>query len=158
MEFRGLRLVQSQMWTMAVMWSKNILFDGLFIKSVSTSGQPARNTDGADTIYSDRITFRNMYIRNGDDAIAIKGNSTNILIEDSTFDKSLGLAFGSVGQYFGEFERIENVVARRITGNGTRYGAYVKTWTGNQVGYPPNGGGGGVGCKSLFDIDNTYRG
>lgn len=26
-----------------------------------------------------------------------------------------------------------------------RYGAYIKTWTGNSTGYPPNGGGGGLG-------------
>lgn len=26
-----------------------------------------------------------------------------------------------------------------------RYGAYIKTWTGNPTGYPPNGGGGGLG-------------
>lgn len=26
---------------------------------------------------------------------------------------------------------------------------YIKTWTGVQEGYPPNGGGGGLGCKSM---------
>jgi hypothetical protein len=29
------------------------------------------------------------------------------------------------------------------------YKAYFKTWTGEQVGYPPNGGGGGLGCESF---------
>jgi galacturan 1,4-alpha-galacturonidase len=106
-----------------------------------------------DTIDADRVTFRNMYIRNGDDAIALKGNSTNILVEDSTFDNSLGLAFGSLGQYDGIFEQVENVTARNIFFNGTRYVSYIKTWTGDVVSYPPNGGGGGIGylrniCKS----------
>ncbi|KAE8323784.1 galacturan 1,4-alpha-galacturonidase B [Aspergillus sergii] len=141
----GLRMVQSQMWSLAIFWSQNVLVDNFYINSTSSSGEPARNTDGIDTINSDRVTLRNLYIRNGDDAVAIKGNSTNILIEDSTFDNSLGLAFGSVGQYLDVFERIENVTARRIQGNGTRYGSYVKTWTGEQVSYPPNGGGGGTG-------------
>ncbi|KAI8209746.1 polygalacturonase [Colletotrichum sp. SAR 10_77] len=126
-------------------WQVNVLFDGIYINSTSSNGNPARNTDGADTINSDHITFRNMYIRNGDDAIALKGNSTNILIEDSTLDRSLGIAFGSLGQYKGVFERVENVTVRRIKGLKTRYGAYVKTWTGDQVSYPPNGGGGGIG-------------
>ncbi|KXH57868.1 polygalacturonase, partial [Colletotrichum salicis] len=126
MTVRNVRMVQSQMWTMAIMHSQNVLFGGVYINSVTNNGYPARNTDGADTIDSDRITFRNMYIRNGDDAIAIKGNSTNILIEDSTVDHSLGIAFGSVGQYKGECERVENVTVRRIKGLGTRHGAYCE--------------------------------
>ncbi|EQB59401.1 hypothetical protein CGLO_00213 [Colletotrichum gloeosporioides Cg-14] len=162
MTVRNLRMVQSQMWTMTIMWSKNVLFDGIYINSTSSNGYPARNTDGADTINSDHITFRNMYIRNGDDAIALKGNSTNILIEDSTLDRSLGIAFGSLGQYKGVFERVENVTVRRIKGLKTRYGAYVKTWTGDQVSYPPNGGGGGIGylrnaTLSDFNLTQTQQ-
>ncbi|KAI8158979.1 Alpha-L-rhamnosidase rgxB [Colletotrichum sp. SAR 10_70] len=162
MAVRNLRMVQSQMWTMTIMWSKNVLFDGIYINSTSSNGYPARNTDGADTINSDHITFRNMYIRNGDDAIALKGNSTNILVEDSTFDRSLGIAFGSLGQYKGVFEKVENVTVRRIKGLKTRYGAYVKTWTGDQVSYPPNGGGGGIGylrnaTLSNFNLTQTQQ-
>ncbi|KAI9157877.1 Glycoside hydrolase family 28 [Paramyrothecium foliicola] len=154
--FKDLRMVQSQMWTLLVTRSKNIVFDGLFIRSESSSKQPARNTDGADTLNSNAITFRNTYIRNGDDAIAIKGNSTNILIEDCTFENSLGLAFGSLGQYPGAQERVENIVARRLTLDGTRHAAYIKTWTGEQVGYPPNGGGGGTGyIRNISLVDFT---
>ncbi|KAJ0295883.1 hypothetical protein COL516b_012129 [Colletotrichum fioriniae] len=132
---------------MAIMHSQNVLFDGVYINSTSNNGYPARNTDGADTIDSDRITFRNMYIRNGDDAVAIKGNSTIILIEDSTMDHSLSIAFGSLGQYKNGIEHVENVTMGRIKGLGTRHGAYVKIWTGDQVSYPPNEGGGGIGCE-----------
>jgi hypothetical protein len=39
------------------------------------------------------------------------------------------------------------VTATNITCHKTLHGAYVKTWTGQQVGYPPNGGGGGLGCE-----------
>lgn len=140
-----LRLVQSQMWSVAIMHSRDVLVDGVYIRSESSSGQPARNTDGYDTIDCDGVTFRNLYVRNGDDAIAIKGNSTNILVEDSVFDNSLGLAFGSLGQYVGTTEVVENVTARNIFCNGTRYASYVKTWSGDVVNYPPNGGGGGTG-------------
>jgi galacturan 1,4-alpha-galacturonidase len=45
----------------------------------------------------------------------------------------------------GVFETVENVTVRNITANGMRYGAYIKTWTGVSTGYPPNGGGGGLG-------------
>lgn len=48
----------------------------------------------------------------------------------------------------GVFEVIENVTARNISITNMRYGAYVKTWTGISKGYPPNGGGGGLGYAS----------
>lgn len=145
------------------MHSRDVLVDGVYIRSESSSGQPARNTDGYDTIDCDGVTFRNLYVRNGDDAIAIKGNSTNILVEDSVFDNSLGLAFGSLGQYVGTTEVVENVTARNIFCNGTRYASYVKTWSGDVVNYPPNGGGGGTGylrnistlCFSLSPLKKT---
>lgn len=53
---------------------------------------------------------------------------------------------GSIGQYDGVFETIENITARDIIFNGTLPAAYVKTWTGEQMGSPLNGGGGGIGC------------
>ena len=36
------------------------------------------STDGANTVYADNIVFNRWSITNGDDAIAIKANSTNI--------------------------------------------------------------------------------
>lgn len=41
----------------------------------------------------------------------------------------LGVAIGSIGQMDGQFEYIENVTAERVTCIGSRYAAYVKTWT-----------------------------
>ena len=37
-----------------------------------------------------------------------------------------------------------------------RYGAYVKTWTGNTTGYPPNGGGGGLGYAANITFEDFY--
>lgn len=31
--------------------------------------------------------------------------------------------------------------------DNTLHALYVKTWTDDQNGYPPNGGGGGLGCE-----------
>lgn len=59
----------------------------------------AIQTDGADTVYADNITFRNWIVDNGDDSISMKANSTNILIENCDFYTGLGLAIGSIGQY-----------------------------------------------------------
>ncbi|KAF8891805.1 pectin lyase fold/virulence factor [Infundibulicybe gibba] len=143
--FSGIRFVQSQFWTMAIKNSEDVLLDGIYINSTSFSRAPARNTDGVDTFFSNRITFRNWTVTGGDDNISLKANSTNILIQDSVFHGGLGVAIGSIGQYPGLFERIENVTAERVVCLGTRYAGYTKSWTGIQQGFPPNGGGGGLG-------------
>jgi galacturan 1,4-alpha-galacturonidase len=161
--FTGLKFVQSQMWTMTVFKSENILMQDIYINSTSHSGSPARNTDGVDTIYSNNIHFDRMTIINGDDSISTKANSTNILITNSTFINGLGVALGSIGQYEGVYEILENITARDIICVKTLHAGYVKTWTGERVGYPPNGGGGGLGCKasspptSLVKLSHTLR-
>jgi galacturan 1,4-alpha-galacturonidase len=132
--------------TMAIVHSKSTLLSNIYVNSTSSSHAPARNTDGADTIYSDLITFDGWIVDNGDDCISLKANSTNIVVKNSTFHRGLGVAIGSIGQYKGVFETIENVTVTGIVSYNTRYAAYIKTWTGDQVGYPPNGGGGGLGC------------
>ncbi|KAK0435475.1 pectin lyase fold/virulence factor [Desarmillaria tabescens] len=143
--FSGIRFVQSQFWTMAIKNSEDVLLEGIYVNSTSNSSEPARNTDGVDTFYSNRITFRNWTVTGGDDDISLKANSTNILIQDSVFHAGFGLSIGSIGQYPGVFERIENVTAERVACLGTSYAGWIKTWTGIQQGYPPNGGGGGLG-------------
>jgi galacturan 1,4-alpha-galacturonidase len=96
-------------------------------------------------MFSSYITFRRWNVDNGDDAIALKANSTNILVEDCVFRRGQGMALGSIGQFPGHYETIENVLVRNLTLIGTKYAGYVKTWTGVQKGVPPNGGGGGTG-------------
>lgn len=112
------------------------------------------NTDGADTMFSSHITFSNWIVDNGDDSISAKANSTDITISNCTFHNGLGIAIGSIGQYKGEFETVERINAKDISFLNTLHAAYFKTWTGEQVGYPPNGGGGGLGCKSLCFLYN----
>jgi uncharacterized protein YjdB len=48
-------------------------------------------------------------VYNGDDSISLKADSKNITITNSKFYNGLGIAIGSIGQYYGAFEVIENV-------------------------------------------------
>jgi galacturan 1,4-alpha-galacturonidase len=146
------------MWTLTVHSSHNVLLEDIYVNSTSKNRTPARNTDGADTMFSSFITFRRWIIDNGDDGIALKANSTNIVIEDSTFMRGQGLALGSIGQYPGKYETLENVLVRNLTLVGTKYAGYVKTWTGVQKGYPPNGGGGGLGMIRNISKSTDYDG
>jgi hypothetical protein len=106
-------------------------------------------------------------VYNGDDSISLKGNSTDITITNSHFYNGLGIALGSIGQYKDQFETIERFTVKNIDYHNTLHAVslaalhvkllsdldlsqvYFKTWTDDQNGYPPNGGGGGLGCMSL---------
>ncbi|KAK8044746.1 pectin lyase-like protein [Apiospora rasikravindrae] len=134
--FQGIRFVQSQMWTVTVIHSENILMEDIYVNSTDTKQEvgfdfSSLNTDGADTVYANNITFRRWVVDNGDDSIALKANSTNILIEDCRFHTGLGVAIGSIGQYPGAYETIENVTARNIQIlDRMRYGVYNFTLEG----------------------------
>ncbi|KEP45097.1 polygalacturonase/glycoside hydrolase family protein [Rhizoctonia solani 123E] len=95
--FQGIRFVQSQMWVMTVAHSEDVLLEDIYVSIKSNSSAGTRNTDGANTLDSNRITFRNWEVNNGDDSIAIKANSTNILMENMVFPGGNGVAIGSIG-------------------------------------------------------------
>ncbi len=141
---------------MTVIHSENVLLQDIYVNSTSNTSAPTLNTDGADTIYANNISFKRWSVTNGDDSISPKANSTNIHISNCTFYHGVGFALGSIGQYDGVFERIENFTAENVVFHNTLHAAYVKTWTGQQVGYPPNGGGGGIGCKNSSHSSTHY--
>lgn len=151
---KRMNFVQSQMWTMATTWSHNLLFEDIYVNNTSSSDQNTLNTDGVDTIYSDNITFNRWDVTCGDDNIALKGNSSNIYVYDSVFRGGQGFAIGSLGQYNGAWEYIDNFYASNITMHDTTYAIYLKTWPGNQNGYPPNGGGGGLGHGQHITLED----
>ena len=129
---------------MTVMRSENVLIQYIYINSTSIVPRKGSNTDGADTMYVKDITFRRWTVANGDDGISIKANSTHVTVEDPIFHGG-AVALGSIGQYMGVYEVIEDVMIRNITYLGGFAPVYAKAWTGKQKGYPPNGGGGGIG-------------
>ncbi|KAK3676759.1 hypothetical protein LTR78_003536 [Recurvomyces mirabilis] len=159
--FEGIRFVQSQMWTMTIIHSNNVLMENIYVNSTDLEHPvgfefSSLNTDGADTIYADNITFRGWTVDNGDDSISTKANSTNILIENCDFYTGLGVAVGSIGQYKDRFEIVENVTVRNVSINHMRYGVYFKTWTGVSSGYPPNGGGAGLGYAANLTFEDFH--
>ncbi|KAF2165295.1 glycoside hydrolase family 28 protein [Zasmidium cellare ATCC 36951] len=160
----GLNFYQSQMWTMSIINSSDLHLDSITINNSDARpghGYP-QNTDGADTLFSNNITFTNWTVESGDDAISCKANSTNIHIANCTFHHTNGLAMGSIAQYNDNFEIIENVTATNISFYDSTQAAYLKTWAGIPSGnntygpYPPNAGGGGRGyIKNLTFFDFT---
>ena len=83
--------------------------------------------------------MRNWDVTCGDDNISLKANSSNVLVQDSVFHGGNGVAIGSIGQYPGVYEFIANFTAERVTAIGSAYAGYLKTWTGVEQNFPPNG-------------------
>ncbi|USW56092.1 Putative glycoside hydrolase, family 28, pectin lyase/virulence factor [Septoria linicola] len=152
----GLRFLKPQMWTMTLARSEKVLLQDIYIDATSEARdfRSNVNTDGVDTVYANNITFLRWTIDNGDDSISMKQNSTNIYIANCTFYNGQSLAMGSIGQYPGQIEVIENITAVDIKCVNTGYGARVKTWTGKNKGFPPNGGGGGLGWAKNISFTN----
>lgn len=111
------------------------------------------NADFLRQVYANNITFLRWTVDNGDDSITLKQNSTNIYVADCKFYNGQGIALGSIGQYPGQIEIMENFTARNIECYDTTFGAYLKSWTGLGKGYPPNGGGGGIGYAKNITFD-----
>lgn len=152
------------MWTMTVARSEKLLLQDIYVNNTSEDRdfRSNVNTDGVDTVYANNITFLRWTVDCGDDSISMKQNSTNIYIANSTFHNGIGFAMGSIGQYPGQIEVIENVTAENIITHNSRMGGRVKTWTGLNTGYPPNGGGGGFGyAKNItfrdFQLNNAQQ-
>ncbi|KAG7411082.1 Alpha-L-rhamnosidase rgxB [Fusarium oxysporum f. sp. rapae] len=93
--------------------------------------------------------MNNWTVHNGDDSIALKRNSTDISITNSKFYNGLGIVLGSLGQYYEQLETVQRLNVKNCYFENTLHALYVKTWTDDRNGYPPNGGGGGRGCMLL---------
>ncbi|KAI5287829.1 hypothetical protein KEM52_001409 [Ascosphaera acerosa] len=143
--FHGLRFMRSQMWTLSVIDSEDVLFRDIYVNNLDEKGGHSSNTDGANTMFSNNITFDNWEVINGDDCISTKADSIDIKITNSVLRQGLGIAIGSIGQYKGVTENVEGLHVDNVTFVGTTHAVYFKTWTGESVGVPPNGGGGGRG-------------
>ncbi|KAJ3781190.1 pectin lyase fold/virulence factor [Lentinula aff. detonsa] len=162
-------LIESQpFWCNCVAESEDVLYDGMLCNATNTNPKFAGtnlvpNTDGIDTYRSNNVTLLNWDITCGDDCLAIKGNSTNLLVRNVTCNGGNGIAFGSLGQYANLSDIVENVYMEDLKmvrlpasvqpNMGT--GVYFKTWTGEVNGVPPTGGGGGTGHVRNVTIQNV---
>ncbi|ESK92247.1 glycoside hydrolase family 28 protein [Moniliophthora roreri MCA 2997] len=155
---RDFRIEAQPFWCNTVSHSKNITYDGMLCNATNQDPLYAGknivpNTDGINTYRSDEVTMLNWDITCGDDCLAIKGNSSNVVARNIMCRGGNGIAIGSLGQYSNLSDLVENVLLenatlRRIDSNiqpNMGSGVYFKSWTGSVNGAPPTGGGGGGG-------------
>ncbi|KAM3067558.1 hypothetical protein ACMFMG_000126 [Clarireedia jacksonii] len=135
----------------------NVVFDNINIAGGSSSSNVAKNTDGWDTYRSTDIVIQNSVINNGDDCVSFKPNSTNILVQNLFCNGSHGISVGSLGQYVGEYDIVENIYVYNTSLHNATDGARIKVW--------PNApsalsgdlqGGGGDGRVNNITYDTMY--
>jgi hypothetical protein len=93
------------------------------------------------------LVVENAIIINGNDCVAAKGNTTNLLVKDVTCHQSNGMTIGSVGQYPNMSDYDVNITFEDVRCLNCMDGAYIKTWQGVSASKDSNGdvGGGGRG-------------
>ncbi|KIY49723.1 pectin lyase-like protein [Fistulina hepatica ATCC 64428] len=157
-------------WCNAIAESHDVVYDGMNCNATNSNPAYYGQNAGIDFYRSNRVTAVNWQastenaITNGDDCIAVKGNSTNVFVNNLTCYGGNGIAFGSLGQYWNLSDYVENVLIEdvkilRINESiqpNMEYGVYFKSWTGEIVGVPPTGGGGGTGLVTNVTVRNVY--
>jgi galacturan 1,4-alpha-galacturonidase len=158
---------QPQFWSFWIQDSSNIEISKIYINGTNTdpygnSSNYETNIDGLDSLRVDHLLIKDWQFHGGDDCLAPKGNTTNMVISNMTCVGG-GIAFGSIGQYVDSPDYIYNVTATNISvsqeinpqtgGAAVSGGAYFKSWVGKEEGVPPQGGGGGTGLVSNITFD-----
>ncbi|KAI8932261.1 Exopolygalacturonase [Plenodomus lindquistii] len=146
-----LKFRYSPQWYTFVANSSDVVFSNIDIAGASTSKNPAKNTDGWDTYRSDNIVIQNSLINNGDDCVSFKPNSTNIVVQNLVCNGSHGISVGSLGQYPGEIDIVENIYVYNISMANASDGARIKVWPGASAALSGDlqGGGGGGAVKNI---------
>ncbi|CAI7650739.1 unnamed protein product [Penicillium glandicola] len=156
-----LTLRYSPQWYHFVANSSNVLFDGIDISGFSSSANVAKNTDGWDIYRSTNVVIQNSVINNGDDCVSFKPNVTDILVQNLHCNGSHGISVGSLGQYPGEVDIVENVLVYNISMFNASDGARIKVWPGvaSALSTDLQGGGGSGLVKNItydgMTIDNV---
>ncbi|PWY74993.1 CobW domain protein [Aspergillus heteromorphus CBS 117.55] len=132
----GITQLNSPCWNNFFVRTKDISFDNVYIHAFSTNASAdPKNTDGFDSLNVDGFSVTNMRIDVGDDCFSPKPNTTNIFVQNLWCNNTHGVSMGSIGEYAGELDIIENVYIENVTLLNGEAGARLKAWAGKDVGY-----------------------
>jgi len=125
--------------------SHNVSYKGINIHAFSyNKSAPSSNSDGWDIYRSSLVSITNSTINNSDDCVSFKPNSTDIFVSDLNCNGSHGISVGSLGQYAGETDIVENVFVNNIVMANAQNGARIKVFPGSPNANSTIGGGTGM--------------
>ncbi|KAF6834764.1 exopolygalacturonase [Colletotrichum musicola] len=134
-------------WFNLISNSTDVLISNMDLRAdpwQSLNGVKIANSDGWDTYRSDRVVIQDSFIINTDDCVSFKPNSTNVVVQNMDCTGSHGMSVGSLGQYKGETDIVENLYIYNITMANASDAARIKVWPGIETAFQTllNGGGG----------------
>ncbi|KAI0019637.1 glycoside hydrolase family 28 protein [Xylariomycetidae sp. FL0641] len=132
----GITWRQSSFWHTFVAYSQNITMTNLDMNTTSNSQWNTVNTDGFDSWNTDGVYISNWTVTCGDDCISMKGNSSNIHVENVHCYESGCAVIGSLGNPASTPDNVENVLFNNITCTHSSNAAWIKTYAG--TGYVRN--------------------
>ncbi|KAE9980196.1 hypothetical protein BLS_007011 [Venturia inaequalis] len=138
-QISDLNLLKSPQWFNLIRDSENVVYNNIQMNGKN------HNTDGWDTLNCNNIVIQNSVINNGDDCVSFKPGSINVVVQGLICTGSHGISVGSLGQYAGQVDIVENVIAYNITMNNASNGARIKSWAGHGTMSGVGSGGGGSG-------------
>jgi galacturan 1,4-alpha-galacturonidase len=116
--------------------TNDISFDDVNIEATSNNASALpKNTDGWDTMNVKGISVTNSRVNIGDDCFSPKPNTSDIYVKDLWCNGTHGVSMGSIGQYPGVLDYIENAYIENVTMLNAQNGARLKSWAGPNVGY-----------------------
>ncbi|ORY61546.1 pectin lyase fold/virulence factor [Pseudomassariella vexata] len=159
----NLRMRNTPAWFNLIANSTDILISDMELQAKDTqseNGVKIANSDGWDIYRSDRIVIQNSVVLNTDDCVSFKPNSTNIVVQGLDCTGSHGISVGSLGQYKGETDIVENLYIYNITMTNASDGARIKVWPGIETEFQEllNGGGGLGHVRNVtYDVFHHYN-
>lgn len=72
-------------WFNLIANSTDVVVSGLNLSAVWSTGGETPNTDGWDIYRSDSVVLQDSIVNNGDDCVSFKPNSTNVVVQVSSF-------------------------------------------------------------------------
>ncbi|KAJ8119921.1 hypothetical protein ONZ43_g3237 [Nemania bipapillata] len=128
----GINMKNSPMWFNVIMNSSDVLITGINIwNEVTNSSSPPATKD----------------------CVSFKPNSTDIIVQNLQCNGSHGISVGSLGQYQGEYDIVEDVYVYNISMSNASDGARIKIWPG----VPPNTTGSSSGGGAGYVRNVTYE-
>ncbi|KAI1081031.1 glycoside hydrolase family 28 protein [Whalleya microplaca] len=140
----NLRMRNPPNWFNVIANSTDILISNMDLRAKSLNDVTIANSDGWDTYRSDRVIIQDSFIDNTDDCVSFKPNSTDVVVQNLVCIGSHGISIGSLGQYAGETDIVEDLYIYNISMTNASDGARIKVWPGVQTNFQHllNGGGG----------------
>ncbi|KAK7725800.1 hypothetical protein SLS63_007955 [Diaporthe eres] len=154
----NLRMRNSPNWFNMIANATDVIISNMDLIASSTGGVKIANSDGWDTYRSDRVVIQDSVIINTDDCVSFKPNSTNVVVQNLDCTGSHGISVGSLGQYKGETDIVENLYIYNISMADASDAARIKVWPGVETAFQDLlNGGGGLGRVRNVTYDTFYH-